>query len=546
MASPFGGGDLGDGQVYNPTVEALTFWDLSESPTTNDRIKKLGAELASRAQALADYDEKAHVGKYADALQPDRGQNQPVVTLRLFEPDNWVPRLHEENGRGKDSVWALRFISDHSNYAKERECRSTMVIDQDEKAQSWAWLSDVTWLVDLGTSVEDNELAFNGAGFLTMLYATGKPIKKRAALAINMAGNAGFLTQGTAIGQLQHVLCIVGAGQGTLTRPTKQTEAALRGDVHFFTQKGLAQFYHEQEKTKDVYTDEAREVHFYVSEKDAPDLGLDATDDLLSNHKKIPRLGAKQWRGWVKVPRSGGGDTKYDYSWHKKTRKKPSSGGGGGAGTATEGHGDRAPTSNASGNENPDGKARNTQKDTTNGVPTYDASKYVLIGGVLVPIFSGAAATQVQYGSPEASSPAWCQDVNIFPHEDGTEINPTASWECTKGAGYTDIAMELMVKVSDAITPGERLTLDIKVMFLADDTPQAGTEIYGRRIELDDSTPSGSAAAYSRITAYFSGFPKEEGVFKVWLERRCDDRTLDPTYDADVEAWVMRSMPAYY
>jgi len=546
MASPFGGGDPGDGQVYNPTVEALTFWDLSESPVTNDRIKKLGAELASRAQAIADYDEKAHRAKFADALQPDRGKNAPVVTLRLFEPDNWVPRLHEENGRGKDCVWALRFISDHSNYARERECRSTMVLDQHEKAQSWAWLSDMTWLVDLGTKVDDNELAFNGAGFLTMLYANGKPEKKRAALAINMAGNAGFLTQGTAIGQLQHIIALVGAAQGTLSRPTKKTEAALRGDVHFFTQAGLAQFFHEPEKTKDVYTDEAREVHFYVSSKDAPSLGMDAANDLLSNHDKIPRLAAKQWRGHVKVPRPGGDDgPKYDKKPLNPPPPKPQSGGGSGSGTPTQGHGDRPPTATPGGEANPDGKPADPTKNTYPNTPTYDPRTHVILDGKAVPIYENAGSTQTQQGTAVANSPAMSQRFNVYPYDPGVEINPCSVETGTKPAGYRNICVEEMLKVSDQIESGERVTLDLKIMCYLGDTPQENDQIFGRAIVLDSTTAYGEDSAWDRVTAYFTGFPEEECIYMLWIERRCDDRVLDPTYDANVEVWEKRTMVTF-
>lgn len=561
MTSPFGGGDLGDEQVYNPTLEAVTFWDLSEKPTANDRIKKLGADLASRAQALLGYDEKKHLGDFSDALPktlgtPTQGGTKPVVSLRLYEPDNWALRLHEENGRGRDSVWALRFISDHSNYARERECRSTMVIDQDEKAQSWAWLSDLTWLVDLGTSVQDNELAFNGAGFLSMLYAGGKPVKKRAALAINIAGNAGFLTQGTAIGQLQHIITIVGAAQGTLTRPTKQTEAALRGDVHFFTQKGLAQFYHEPMKTKDVYTDEPREVHFYVSEVDAPSLGMDAPDDLLSNHKKIARLAAKQWRAWVKVPRGGGDSPKYDYSYHSDPPPKPGSGGGGGGG-GTEtggavGEGERAPTASAP-EDNPDGRPCDEMKDQTQGSPNYPEGNYEYdpVTGEYAPVtpehFENHAR-QARLGFAGWKSPGYCQRVNTFSHpEDGHQYtNDTAQWTITKPEGYKDIRITTHIKVAEAIPAGQSITMDLKIMPMIDGKiPDYQTGIYGRQIVLDENTPAGIDAEFSVITAYFSGFPVALTKCSVWFERRSDNGTLDPDQDANVEVWVLSHDPSY-
>lgn len=552
MGLPFGGGDSDEQQVYNPLVEAVNLWDISEKPTTNDRIKKLGAQLPGLAQAVAKFDDDSFGADFAEGLGTDKEASK-IASRRFWEPDNFVLRLHEEKGRGKDSVWALRLITDHANFAKTRACRSTMVTDQDE-TQGWAWLSDMTWLVDLGTSVQDDELAFNGAGFLEQLYGQKVATKSRSALAVNMAGNAGFVTQGSMIGQLHHALVLVSPGGGTVgahgARPITKTELALRGDVHFYMRRGsLAQFCDEQESPKENDYDEPREVHFYVSKFAAPPMAWqDAALDTKSNHKQIERPGAVMWRGWVKVPRPGKGDEKYDYSWHHPPPPKPGSGSGGDP-SKDKGKGERAPAGNKDGKANPDNKPVDPKVDDTEGPYPFDPYLYeVDENGELAPIDDRATSMQTQCGYPPAASPAFTQLVNVLPHPaSGDEhTHVTANWTLTKPDGYRDLLLTTYLKVSAEIAEGQSVSLELKIGIYVNDTPPANHDnIYSRLIVLDHDTPYGPSGEYQAIRACFTGLPKDKTKVKVWFERLSELGTIDPDQDANVEAWVLSHDPEW-
>lgn len=227
-----GGGGTADAQVLNPLIEALTFWDISERPTTNDREEKLGRGMTAIGQAVAAKD-----GAWPVTFSDFAADS--VVSRRPFDPDTWALRIHDARGRGKLSHWVPRNVCDHTNKHQEREHKSTMVIDQ-SKNQFWAFRSDLEWIVDLGAAVTHAELKFNGAGFLDMLYDGKGGEGTRGALAQNIAQNAGYTTDGKEIAQWWHIVAPVKTGA---TRPADQsapnakTENALRSDVYFNTGK---------------------------------------------------------------------------------------------------------------------------------------------------------------------------------------------------------------------------------------------------------------------------------------------------------------------
>jgi hypothetical protein len=543
---------LEDDRVHRIPIEVLPLWDLSEEPKDNkDRSKKFGSGVALAGQAIEKYNKTTGRRKFFDAMRftGESGDPVPYVAKASMEPDNWVLRFHDEDGKEDNNQWALRTIADHTNEAAGRGCRSTMVIDQEED-QAWAWRSDLEWLVDLQTPVNDKELVFNGAGFLSMLYKDPELAEidfARCALAFNMAGNAGYLTQGSLIGQMHHVVVLVPPSGGTVSafgaRPILKTEAALRGDVHFYIGRGkLAQICDEPTKTKENTYDEPREVHFYVSKIGAPPLGQDAARDPQSNHAPIERPGATMWRGWVKVPRPGynDGEPKYDYSHHSKPKKDPDSGGGT---KSADGHGGRPPTPNGSGDANPNGEPPDPTKNTRPNVASFDPAHYYMdMEGNVKPYSTEAASVQCQWGGSQAASPAYSQSFNIFKHEADPYVNPTADWHSSKQKGVRDISGEFLIKVSEQIPAGESITVDIKMMAFLADTPQDNDEIYSREILLDTTTSYGEDGVWDRWQVYFEGFPKDQELFvHWWIERRCDNRVIDPAYDADVEVWVMRS-----
>jgi len=543
------GGFGEDDRFVRVPIEMLSLWDISKKPTTNDRDKKAGSGMALKGGAIAEVDENSNSKKMVDGITEVDGKSPPELTsLILMEPDNWVLRFHETEGKGVKSNWAVRLIADHHNFSTECEQRSTMVVDQagDDETISWAFVQDQWWLVNLNTPVNAKELVFNGAGFLAMLYPDAELSEAdytRCALALNMAGNAGYLTQGTLIGQLDHVLVLVPPDGGTVSafgaRPIIKTEAALRGDVHFYLGRGkLAQFCDEKQNPKENEYDEPRLVHFFVSKMVAPLLGQQAALDPKSNHQPIDRPGATMWLGWVKIPRHTC-DKKYDKSYHGRKRRKRGSGGGGAA--VETGHGDRYPTSNPTGDYNPDGSAINTQLDSTSGGIIYDAAEYAVVAGEWVPDSADAGSVECQYGGVPGASPA-SQWVNIYPHWDTNYINPSSRELHTKPAGYTKFALEILLKPSAQVLAGQLVTMDYKVVAFTDDTPPLTfADIYGRRIEIDNTWTYGVDGQWTRKYAYFTGFEKEECELQFFIERRCDNRNLDPDYDADVEIWEMKT-----
>lgn len=205
------GGDPGHGQ----TVDALVLWDLSGGPVLNERALKLGNQLGQRGVAVAAYDPLLAAWCLADG---DHG-GAPFTSNVMLEPDNHNLRLHSQGGKGRDNVWALRMIADHSNPAQTRANRSTHVIDQ-EMAQEWAGLDDIFRVVEKQTAVDDPELHYTMAGFLAMVTGASDPKAMgravtmasqggkatRGALSIDISRNLGFASDKTNFGQFSHAM----------------------------------------------------------------------------------------------------------------------------------------------------------------------------------------------------------------------------------------------------------------------------------------------------------------------------------------------------
>jgi len=188
------GSAFGAEDVAGAARQTIIPWDFSSNPTNNkSRDSKLGSGDATHFAAFAKYNPRTHASTIADGVMGGSGNSWWTL-----EPDNWMLRTHKEG-----SVWANRWIVDHKNEAKKKECRSTMVIDQEEE-QNWAWTSDLMWVVDLGADVE-KDLKINNAGFPASLVG-GKGNKTRAALAGNIAKNAGYVTDNKNVSQWWHIL----------------------------------------------------------------------------------------------------------------------------------------------------------------------------------------------------------------------------------------------------------------------------------------------------------------------------------------------------
>lgn len=211
-------------------LEAFIPHDYTFSPTTNDRIAKLGSGAASRLISVASYDDELKAFEFNDW-----GTGR-ISTDARPEPDNYVWLDHG----GLDKVWAHRDIVDHENHSSTLAERSDWVINQ-KKYQCTGLKKDQWWLVeiqDVGAPMPKGR-EFNGAGFLPSLYSkggtrggftrkglsgatffhpertskgfefkaveTGSRKRIRAVLSLNGALNTGGYTDGKRIAQFWHV-----------------------------------------------------------------------------------------------------------------------------------------------------------------------------------------------------------------------------------------------------------------------------------------------------------------------------------------------------
>lgn len=327
------GNSLSQERIFGSHKSLLVPWDMSKKPSKNKREDKLGEGDGSRAIAFLGFSLKTLRAEPADGVAGGVG----VTSFALLEPDNWVLRLHTEKGRGQDAVWAHRLIVDHDNKAWKRESRGTQFIDQCDE-QTWADGRDLFWIVDLKTTVDDKELHFTGAGFLGMIQKGVNARKTRGALANNLAKNAGYVTDGSRMGQWWHIFTFpdpgfkvptptpggqfsrVGntvaapttPGQTTAAvlggpcKPPEKTELMLRREAKwFYPDKGpvIPPILENPVGVADVGTIPVP-VHFYVDS----DLGnipiLDMKKDDTSNHQEIERKKGKPIKAFVLLPES--------------------------------------------------------------------------------------------------------------------------------------------------------------------------------------------------------------------------------------------------
>jgi len=535
---------------YGFLKATIAFWDTSENPETNDLEKKLGRWDATRGGAIVDFDKKTRRTTPADGFS----NRKELCAARVLNPDGWVLRFLEEKGQGKKAYWDQRLIVDHSNYTTERDHRSTMVIDN-RKKQRWAWLQNILSVVDMGVDVSHVELEISGSGFLNDLMEKVRGRQKRMnALAINMAGNAGYLTdQMNRVGQLMHIISLVpfGGQKGEQDHRSVLCEAALRGDVHFNFGSSCGQFVLDGDRSKDGSNyEEKRCVRFWLSLEPGKDLGQDAPNEPINQNPSLKRRPSLKILGTVRVPKGGGGDTKSDYSWHHVPPPKEGSGSGGGGGGSTTtgdavGEGSRAPTA-SSVFDNPDGSGLDAEVDWGRIIDYETGGLYELNeNGEYSPVTGEHFenhARQAQNGFPGWNSPGFSQRVNIFKHPDpGHErTHDTAQWQWFKPGGYRNIKIVTYIKVSSQISAGQTISMDLKIMpFNENKIPQYQTGIYGRQIVLDENTPYGIEGKYLAFPVYFTGFDEGPLQFSLWFERRSDLGTLDPDNDANVEVWVL-------
>ena len=342
----------------------LVPWDLSYRPVRNLYLDKVGVLGTTRAVAVDKVSEKTLLRKLANGIDneaaaagdgpapavadsfggtPSGGgtQGSKVDTRRPLEPDNWVLRLHQPGGKKNLSTWALRLIADNSNKSSEMECRGSMVIDQGDR-QLWAWFNDLNQIADMQSPVSCDELAFNGAGFLGMLYpdpSKSGAVKTRGALALCVHRNKGHATDGGSVGALSHIVTFEipqtnvategggaskrpgGPGQTQVqedrdprkatAQPSKKDELLLRADSGICFGPGKVGRWMDEpdgNPEKGPASDERRLVTLFLDTPAPPDDKLDTATDENSNHEKLPKsVGKNVIHGVVRIPKPGGG-----------------------------------------------------------------------------------------------------------------------------------------------------------------------------------------------------------------------------------------------
>lgn len=291
---------------YKIGRQMTAFWDLTKNDGTNNLANKLGIVGTDRGVALKNHDVGTRRTIAIDGTNP----SERTTSVRDRDPDNHVLRLHTKEGKKGLSVWSHRLISDHENKADKRKHRSTIVVDACP-AQNWAWLQDALWLKKLRASVSDEELSFDGAGFLTLL-GKGKASFDRAALMWNMSKQGGYLTDGERDGQLWHLIDLSQKNAPTASAACGEVadhQANLRGD-HFIK---LASDWCQWLITDEVASDFEGDTYgglVHVRDDDAQGKGSvkppdeEVREDPTSNQPELPTVDDKKLAVtvWVYIP----------------------------------------------------------------------------------------------------------------------------------------------------------------------------------------------------------------------------------------------------
>lgn len=186
---------------YGLSKAIIALWDVSLQPGDSGSFPaKLGRGEVQHGGVICRFDAATNQATLADGT----ADGAPAAnTRRPFNPENWVFRPHYPlDTNGKDGSWDVRLIAEHENQSDSRDNHGTMVVNQKNR-QGWGWLNDIAWVRQLGSSVSDPEIMFNGAGFLPQLYGAGSGPGSgdRGAVAIPTARNSGFVTDGKYDGQ---------------------------------------------------------------------------------------------------------------------------------------------------------------------------------------------------------------------------------------------------------------------------------------------------------------------------------------------------------
>lgn len=343
--------------AFNPLMGMLSLWDMSKEPANNfDVQERIGNAAKVRGVAIVGIDEDKGSTTYADGITHKRQK----FSAAPFDPDAFVFRLFG-TPTNRYGTWMPRLTLDMDENQSGENCRSTMLVDN-AGDMSFAWLTDIAALVEApsGGDLIGEGLSYDQAGFLESLYEKeyNAASYKRSALSMSIHRNKGFVDDGSLLGQLSHVFYLVRGGSGTVSAATGQglgplfsnlngpaggggnnrartaAELAIRGDAAIKFSNGVGRWNIElAPDAKEVLTDEARLVRFFLHLPGKKDDKFDTAEDGNCDYSKMDKSAGKQnIQAYVRVPKPGGGDGhRYDYSYHS-----PPTNGDGGSGTGSD------------------------------------------------------------------------------------------------------------------------------------------------------------------------------------------------------------------
>lgn len=528
-----------DSREYGPFRGIITPWDLSLDPEENFR-KGRGQKLGRGDQTHFGAIEGTSPDSLRTKLVDGVNSKESTPTRFPLEPDNWVPRLHTEDGLGRDNVWASRMIVEHNHIATLRDHRSTQWIDQGND-QTFANSQDALWITKRRATIKHKELEYDKAGFLASLRSKDGA-KSRGALAINIGKNGGFLADTVRVAQIEHLITfrpkrplfeVVPVGEDTNPKekratlknglggkvgaradvgtkfpnilPGAEVEAAFRGDAPFKYDDIRIASFKPEDRPDDSPLDEGdvlRQCFIYVDTEDQRDILplLDNLEDPTSNQPPIPKKPHFPFKFFVRMPDES--DTTYDYSYHTNPGADYYSYAG------SFSLGDVGSPPPPADDTQPDGDPR---------------------PGVETPGSFGAGVpglVQGQHGWMHPQSPEHSQRVNALSN-DGTALMPAGTFYITKPKGFSRILVETMLKPTDPIPAGQTIELNMSIGQFKDD--EGPPKFFAAAIKLDDTT---STTVYTRNVLEFKGWEREQAIPLIVLFYRRTDLTPQP--DADI------------
>lgn len=338
-----------DERAFSAQISTAIFWDFSDLPLSNQPFKKLGGQMALRGVAVEAFGDETKLSKLADGTsRPGESSGRKRNTMFNVLPDNWVLRFFQKEGRGDLSAWCLRFVVDQTNPHSSLENRGTQFIDY-EGTQGVGWANDLFRMTGIAAAVADKEIAYNGAGFLGMLYPDGKggAVPVHYAMATEISRNLGHVATKKGVAQFAHILTLFEKAEGGGTRaekksqggrPTKKKELGLLHRTGFKLPDGSGVTMPQIEAGVATSPDGSKKykVHFTKGAKNPQKPDLDLND--LSNFEAIEVTPHEMLDGYVAVdpgdpykPYETGDHSSHDESRHDYSYHGTGTGGNGGS-----------------------------------------------------------------------------------------------------------------------------------------------------------------------------------------------------------------------